>query len=117
MAGRQPARGAGEGLLRPTPRPKGVLALDDTIAALVELDANGLCLQWRNCLGGTPPAHLPRWLVMRILAYRIQAAALGRLDKETLRSLRQPKGEALASSDGHPFQARIGTTREGAKLK
>src|SRR5580692_4600097 len=54
MAGRRPPRGAGEGLLRPTPPPKDVLALDDMIAALVELDANGLCLQWRNHLGGTP---------------------------------------------------------------
>ena len=69
MAGARPPRGAGEGLLRPTPRPKGVLAVDDMIAALVELDANGLCLQWRNHLGGTPPAHLPRWLLMRILEH------------------------------------------------
>ena len=68
MARRRPPRGTGEGLLRPTPRPKGVLALDDMIAALVELDANGLCLQWRNHLGGTPPAFLPRWLLMKILA-------------------------------------------------
>ena len=74
MAGLRPPRGAGEGLLRPTPRPKGVLALDDMIAALVELDPNGLCLQWRNHLGGTPPSHLPRWLLMRILAYRILMA-------------------------------------------
>ena len=96
MAGRRPPRGAGEGLLRPTPRPEGVLALDDMIAALVELDANGLCLQWRNHLGGTPPAHLPRWLLMKILAYRIQATAFGGLDKETLRVLRQPKGRRLA---------------------
>ena len=117
MAKRRPSRGVDEGLLRPTPRPDGVLALDHTIAALVELDANGLCLQWRNRLGGTPPAHLPRWLLMRILAYRIQAAALDGLDKETLRILRQPKGETLASSDGRPFEARIGTTREGAKLQ
>jgi len=87
------------------------------IAALVELDANGLCLQWRNHLGGTPPAHLPRWLLMKILAYRIQAAAFGGLDKETLRVLRQPKGRRLASSDLHPFEARIATTREGTKLK
>ena len=63
------------------------------IAALVELDANGLCLQWRNHLGGTPPAHLPRWLLMKILAYRIQATAFGGLDKETLRILCQPKGQ------------------------
>jgi Protein of unknown function (DUF2924) len=97
MARLRPPRGAGEGLPRPPPRPKGVLALDDLIAALVELDANGLCLQWRNHLGGTPPTHLPRWLLMKILAYRIQATAFGGLDKETLRVLRQPKGQRLAS--------------------
>jgi hypothetical protein len=55
MAGRRPPRGAGEGLLRLTPRPKDVLALDDMIAALVELDANGLCLQWRNTWAGPLP--------------------------------------------------------------
>ena len=117
MAGRRPMRGAGEGLLRPTPRPKRGLARDDMIAALVELDANGLCLQWRNHLGGTPPAHLPRWLLMKILAYRIQATAFGGLDKETLRVLRQPKGRRLASSDLRPFEAQIATTREGTELK
>ena len=96
---------------------KGVLALDDMVAALVELDANGLCLQWRNHLGGTPPAHLPRWLLLRILAYRIQGAALGGLDKETLRVLSQPKGHSLASTDLHPFEARVATKREGTKLR
>ena len=55
MAGLRSPRGAGEGLLRPPPRPKGVLTQDDMIAALVELDANGLCLQWRNHLGGPLP--------------------------------------------------------------
>ena len=107
MAGRRRPRGAGEGLLRPTSRPKGVLGLDDMIAALVELDANGLCLQWRNHLGGAPPAHLPRWLLMKILAYRIQATGFGGLDKETLRVLRQPKVRRLGSSDLHPFEARM----------
>jgi hypothetical protein len=55
MAGRRPLRSGGEGLLRPTPGPRGVLALDEMIGALVELDANGLCLQWRNHLGGPLP--------------------------------------------------------------
>jgi hypothetical protein len=117
MAGRRPPRGVGEGLLHPTPRPKGVLSLDDMIAALVELDANRLCLQWRNHLRATPPAHLPRWLLMKILAHRIQATALGGLDKETLGVLRQPKGRRLASWDLHPFEARVATTREGTELK
>ena len=87
------------------------------IAALVELDANGLCLQWRNHFGGTPPGHLPRWLLMKILAFRIQATAFGGLDKETLRVLRQPKGNRLALSDLRAFEARIATTREGTKLQ
>jgi Protein of unknown function (DUF2924) len=117
MARRLRPRDAGEDLRRLTPRPKDVLALDDMIAALVELDANGLCLHWRNHLGGTPPAHLPRWLLMKILAYRIQTTTFGGLDKETLRVLRQPKGHRLASTDLHPFEARVATTREGTKLQ
>jgi hypothetical protein len=92
------------------------VALNDVIADLVGLDVRELRLQWRNHLGGTPPAHLPRWLLLRILAYRIQVPARGGLDKDTLRLLRQPKGETLTSSDGRPFQARIPTTPEGANL-
>ena len=102
---------------RPSPRSDSLLTVDHTIAGLVELDVNGLCLQWRNRVGGTPPAHLPRWLLTRVLAYRIQAAGLGGLDKETQRVLRQPKGERLGSAEGRPFEARVPTTREGAKLR
>jgi len=87
------------------------------VAGLVDLDVNGLRLQWRNHLGGAPPAHLPRWLLLRVLGYRIQAAALGGLDKETLRVIRQPKGQTVDSPVSRPFEARIPTTREGATLK
>jgi len=51
------------------------------------------------------------------LAYRNQGAALGSLDKETLRVLRQPKGQKLDSSDARPFEARSPTTRDGANLR
>jgi hypothetical protein len=51
------------------------------------------------------------------LAYRIQAAALGGLDKETLRVLRQPKGQRLDSSHPRPFETRIPTTQDGASLR
>jgi len=117
MTKRRQSRGLSEGLLRPTPQSDSIPALSETISGLVDLNANGLCLQWRNHLGGSPPAHLPRWLLLRILAYRIQAAALGSLDKETLRVLRQPKGERLESSDARPFETRIPTTRDGANLR
>ncbi len=36
---------------------------------------------------------------------------------DALRVLRQPKGQRLASSDLHPFETRVPTTREGTKLK
>jgi hypothetical protein len=37
--------------------------LDATVAGLADLDTGQLGLQWRNHLGGTAPAHLPRWLL------------------------------------------------------
>jgi DUF2924 family protein len=64
-------------------------------------------------LGGTPPAHLPRWLLLRVFAYEFQVAALGGPDKATLRVIRQSKGRTL----GGPFEARIASTREGADLR
>jgi hypothetical protein len=117
MTKRRQSRGVDEGLLRPTPRSDIIPALAETICGLIDLDTNGLCLQWRNHLGGNAPAHLPRWLLLRIFAYRIQAAAFGRLDKETLRVLRQPKGQKLEPSDPRPFETRIPTTRDGANLR
>jgi hypothetical protein len=51
------------------------------------------------------------------MAYRIQAIALGGLNKETLRVLRQPNGQRLEYSDARPFEARRPTTRDGASLR
>ena len=100
-----------------TQRSDSVATLGETISGLVDLDANGLCLQWRNQIGGSPPAHLPRWLLLRILAYRIQAAVLGGLDKETLRVLQQSRDRRPESSDARPFETRVPTTRDGASLR
>src|SRR5271166_3995657 len=90
----------GVGGVSPPPAPRSVEAtsLSDLIAGLADLDPNGLRLRWRNHLGGTPPAHLPRWLLLRVLAYQVQAAALGDLDKATLRVIRQPKGQTPDSA-------------------
>src|SRR4051812_43459987 len=46
-------------------------------------------LRWRNVFRSTAPAHLPRSLLLRIIAYRIQANAFGDLDRETARYLYQ----------------------------
>jgi hypothetical protein len=117
MIKRRESRSDAGTLPRPTPRSDSIAALGETISGFVDLDASGLCLQWRNHLGGNPPAHLPRWLLLRILAHRVQAAALGSLDKETLRVLRQPKGRRLEASDARPFETRTPITRDGADLR
>ena len=57
------------------------------VASLSHLNVDELRLQWRNHLGGIPPAHLPAWLFIRVLPYRIQAAGLGDLDRATVRRL------------------------------
>jgi hypothetical protein len=89
--------------------------LDGTVAGLADLDNDQLRLQWRNHLGGTAPAHLPRWLLLRVLAYRLQAAALGNLDKATVRSIRASQGGAIEFG-GSPFKTRSPRTREGVGL-
>jgi hypothetical protein len=76
-----------------------------------------LGLQWRNHLGGARPTHLPKWLLMRVLAYRIQAVAHGDLEKSALRSISATGDEEPSSAGPHPFALRFATTRDGAKLQ
>jgi len=113
---RHPA-GVGEAPSRPTPSSSASPSLEERIAGLADLDADQLRLQWRNHLGGTAPAHLPRWLLLRVLAYRMQAVALGDLDKATLRIIRQSKGDGGEDSANRPFEPRDPATRDGIGLK
>jgi hypothetical protein len=90
-------------------------ALDATVAGLADLGADHLRLQWRNHLGGTAPAHLPRWLLLRVLAYRLQAAALGDMDKATGRSIRVSQGGAIKFGASR-FKTRSPRTQDGTDL-
>ena len=116
MAARKTPTVPGEKESRPAPSSRSVDSLDALVAGLADLDADQLRLQWRNHLGGTPPAHLPRWLLARVLAQRIQIATLGDLDKPTLRVIRQLKGVG-EGSDSRPFAPRDPATKEGIGLK
>jgi hypothetical protein len=117
MAKRRKATGVGEASSTPAPAPSEREALDDLVASLSNLDPDQLRLQWRNYLGGIAPAHLPGWLLMRVLAYRIQAVASGDLDRAILRRLREPRDEAFESGGARPFATRGPTTREGVGLR
>jgi hypothetical protein len=76
------------------------------IAALSRLDLDGLRLRWRNETRRSAPPHLPKYLLLRMLAYRIQANVLGDLDPETKRALdrvaRDQKRAASNSARGRP---------------
>jgi hypothetical protein len=62
-------------------------SLDSEIARLRGLDVEGLRARWHTVFGRRAPPHLPRHLLFRILAYRLQADRLGELDAETRRLL------------------------------
>jgi hypothetical protein len=107
---------------RPGKRPAALtpgasLPLDASVLSIVAnlegLDLDGLRRQWRAYLGGEAPAHLSRWLLMKVLAYRLQSDAFGDLDKSIQRILRSGKGDGV----GAPFDRRAPQTREGLGLK
>jgi hypothetical protein len=76
-------------------------------------DLSGLRRQWRAHLGGEPPAHLPRWLLVRVLGYRLQSDAFGGLDKSIQQILRSAKSSGATA----PFDRRAPQTRDGVGLK
>jgi hypothetical protein len=57
------------------------------IAALADLDLHGLRVQWRKIVRKPAPEHLTRSLLMRVIAYRMQARRFGDLDAESVRAL------------------------------
>jgi hypothetical protein len=61
--------------------------IDVEIARLRDLDVIALRARWHTVFGRRAPPHLPRHLLFRALAYRLQADRLGDLDRESQRLL------------------------------
>ena len=66
-----------------------IVSLEDEIAQLRGLDLKVLRSRWQSVTGREAPSHLSRQLLFSMIAYRIQAEALGDLDAVTLRLLKK----------------------------
>ncbi len=74
-------------------------AVDAEIARLRDLDLPGLRARWRTMFRRTAPDRLPRHLLFRVLAYRLQAEHFGDLDRDTQRFLDRVASGAQASGE------------------
>jgi hypothetical protein len=63
--------------------------LESEIAQLRDLDLKGLRLRWQSMFRRQAPSHLPRHLLLAVMAYRLQADQLGDLATDTVRLLKQ----------------------------
>jgi hypothetical protein len=63
--------------------------MDEEIAHLRSLDLIGLQRRWRSAVGRPAPEHVPKHLLFGILAYRLQADALGDLDAAAVQLLKR----------------------------
>jgi hypothetical protein len=61
--------------------------LDAEVMRLRDLDVAALRARWHTVFRRRPPPHLPRHLLLRVLAYRLQADHLGDLDEKSQRIL------------------------------
>jgi Protein of unknown function (DUF2924) len=61
--------------------------IDAEVARLRDLDLSALRARWHAIFGRKAPAHLPRHLLFRVIAYRLQVNRFGDLDAESQRVL------------------------------
>jgi hypothetical protein len=86
------------------------------VAHLRDLDLAALKLHWRRLMRRPAPSHIPRHLLLKILAYRLQANAFGDCDKATLRLLARLGQPGGAVSDQPVGVPRAGELRPGTLL-
>jgi hypothetical protein len=91
-----------------------VSELEDEIAHLRDLDLPGLQARWHSVFRRKAPDHLPRHLLYRMIAYRLQAERLGDLDRDTQRFLGQVatgtrNGDELPAKRDHRHGLQPGT--------
>ena len=90
--------------------------LDSEIARLRDLAVGELRSRWHNVFGRRPHPHLPRHLLFRALAYRLQADVLGDLDGESQRLLDRSVSPEEAGQRAVDLDRRTANLRPGTVL-
>ena len=90
--------------------------LDVEIARLRDLDVGELRNRWHTVFGRRPPPHLPRHLLFRVLAYRLQADQFGDLDGESRRLLDRSESPEEAGQRAVDLSRRTADLRPGTVL-
>jgi Protein of unknown function (DUF2924) len=89
-------------------------SLDVEIARLRGVDVGALQSCWHSVFGRRAPAHLPRHLLFRLLAYRVQAERLGDLDADSQKLLDRSASPEKAGQ--RAVSRRAGELRPGTML-
>ena len=91
-------------------------ALGVEIAHLRDLDVGTLRSRWHAVFGRRAPPHLPRHLLFRVLAYRLQADHLGDLDGESQRLLDRSESPEKAGQRALDLDRRTRDLKPGTVL-
>jgi hypothetical protein len=98
------------------PAPPDRKSLDVAIARLRDLDVGELRIRWQNAFGRSPPPRLPRHLLFRVLAYRLQADQMGDLGAESQRLLDRSMSPEDAGQRAMDLSRRKSDLRPGTVL-
>ena len=90
--------------------------LEVEIAHLRDLDLGDLRARWHTVFRRRPPSTLPRNLLFRVLAFRVQAEALGDLDRDCQRLLDHAALSDATRKQGVGLKRIITTLRQGTIL-
>lgn len=93
--------------------PKQSSDLIDEIQRLKKADIEGLRRSWQSCSRRTFPDHLPRHLIVGLIAWQLQSSRLGGLSKEEEKYLAgiagKPTGTPIARYGKQEGSHQVGT--------